>query len=108
MEPLTALTFVLAILLLGWGHQIGFGQRPSLVPGGVPDRIKDPQVYLRWVGANLMVSGVLGLVDGFLQALFPATHTTMFLAYGAVILPLMGIRIVLGKRRYEIQKERGG
>jgi hypothetical protein len=108
MEPLTALTFVLAILLLGWGHQIGFRQRSSLVPGGVPDRIKDPQAYLRWIGANLMVTGVLGLVDGLLQALVPATHTTMFLSYGAVILPIMGIRIVLGKKRYEIQRERGG
>ncbi len=108
MEPLTALTFVLAILLLGWGHQIGFRQRPSPVPGGAPVRIKDQQAYFQWIGANLMVSGVLGLVDGLLQTLFPATHTTMFLAYGAVILPIMGIRIVLGKRRYEIQRARGG
>lgn len=108
MEALTVLTFVLAFLLFGWGYQIGVGQRSSLVPGNIPVHIRNRRGYLQWIGMNLMIAGTLGLVDGLFQLLFPLTHGTMFLAYVGVILPILGVRILLGGRRYILHEMPGG
>lgn len=101
MEPLTVLTFVFSGGILVWGYLVGIGRRSSFMPRFTSKAWRSERLVLSWVGFSLMVTGFLGVVAGVLQYLFPLTHVYMFLAYFAVILPLMGVRVVRGLKRYE-------
>jgi hypothetical protein len=101
MEPLTVFTFFSAMALIVWGYLIGIRKKLSLIPGHAPIRIRDERGYAIWVGYNLLGMGTLGIIDGLLQAFSPETHVSMFLAYAVIIVPMIGIRIIAGKKRYE-------
>jgi hypothetical protein len=101
MEPLTIFTFFVAIGLIGWGYLVGMKRRLMLIPRYTPGQVQDERRYAMWIGYNLLGMGTLGGIDGILQALFPDTHVTMFLAWAVVIIPAISIRTVLGKKRYE-------
>jgi hypothetical protein len=102
MEPLTAFTFFAAAGLIVWGYLVGMKRKLSLVPRYSPDSVKDERGYAIWIGYNLMGMGTLGGIDGLLQAFFPVTHISMFLAWAVIIVPAISIRTLLGKKRYEV------
>ncbi|MDH7593720.1 MAG: hypothetical protein QHG99_05100 [Methanomicrobiales archaeon] len=99
METLTLLTFLICFALVAAGYIVAFKE-------GFFDRCfscgryEDPAGLRRWIGLNLMVIGFLAGVSALLQFSSPSTHFYMFLAFVAVILPLMTLRIVRGSRRY--------
>ncbi|MDD1676039.1 MAG: hypothetical protein LUQ17_05055 [Methanomicrobiales archaeon] len=102
MEPLTVFTFSLSALIIVWGYLVGVKRKHSLIPRfHTTGKIKDERLYGQWIGYNLMVLGTLGGIDAILQTMFPQTHLTMFLAYMIVIVPTMGLRTIIGKRRFE-------
>jgi hypothetical protein len=101
MEPLTVLTFFVAIGLIVWGYLVGIKRKLSLVPRNTTHRIQNERGYAMWIGYNLLGMGTLGGIDGLLQLFFPETHVAMFLAWAVVIVPVIGIRTLRGKKRYE-------
>jgi hypothetical protein len=102
MEPLTIFTFFAALGMILWGYLIAIKRKLTLVPRFKPDRVKNERGYAMWIGYNLMGIGTLGGIDGLLQTLFPETHVSMFLAYAVVIVPVIGFRTVMGKKRFEV------
>ena len=102
MQILTVLTFVIAFLLILWGYLVGVKGRSLLIPGYTPERVQNKQGHVLWIGYNLMVMGTLGIIDGVFQAVFPLTYLAMFLAYAVVIIPILSVRIITGKKRYEV------
>lgn len=100
MELLTVVTFLLGAVLLAAGWHVAIRRRCIPDISGWRERARDGEGLASWVGLNLIVTGLLALVAGTLQYLFPLTHATMFLAYIAVIVPLMTFRILRGSRRY--------
>jgi hypothetical protein len=102
MEPLTVFTFFAAIGLIVWGYLVGMKRKLSLVPWHNPGQVKNERNYALWIGYNLMGMGSLGFIDGLLQAIFPNTRISMFLAYVVIIVPAICLRIIMGKKRYEV------
>jgi hypothetical protein len=103
MEPLTIFTFFVALVLIAWGYLIGVRGNFSLIPLYATQRVKNQRGYAVWIGYNLMVMGILGCIDGLFQTLFPLTHVFMFFAYAAILVPVMSVRIIRGKRRFEVE-----
>jgi hypothetical protein len=103
LEPLTILTFFAALLLVVWGYLVGIKGRLDLVPRYTPGRVKNERGFALWIGYNLLGMGTLGGIDGLLQALFPETYLSMFLAYAVVIVPAISVRTIMGKKRYETE-----
>jgi hypothetical protein len=101
VETLTLFTFVAAVGFVVWGYLVGIRRNLSLVPLYSPGRIKNKHGFALWIGYNLMGMGTLGGIDGLLQAFFPVTHVSMFLAYAIIIVPAMSIRMIIGMKRYE-------
>lgn len=96
---LTLLTFLICFALLVAGYIVAFKELPFdryFVCG----KCGDPAGLKRWIGLNLIVLGLLAGVSALLQFFNPSTHFYMFLAFMAVILPLMIFRIIRGGRRY--------
>jgi hypothetical protein len=102
MELLTVFTFFVAIGLIVWGYLVGMRRKLFLVPRYNAGKVKNERSYAMWIGYNLMGMGTLGGIDGLLQAVFPDTHISMFLAYAVIIVPAISLRIIMGKKRYEV------
>jgi hypothetical protein len=102
VDPLTIFTFFAALGLILWGYLVGMKRKLSLIPRYLPKKVKNERGYTMWIGYNLMGMGTLGVIDGLLQALFPETHVSMFLAYAIIIVPAIGFRTITGKKRFEV------
>lgn len=99
MEILTLLTFLLTLVFIAAGYAIAF-RRDLLARCFSRGDISDSRGLRLWIGLNIVVLGMLAGVSALLQYFYPSTHLYMFLAFAAVILPLMAFRICRGSRRY--------
>ena len=72
----------------------------EILAGYDPDKVTDREGLARWVGANLILMGILAFVSAGLMALVPEGRGVLFMVYSLGALPLIVVRIVLGNRKF--------
>lgn len=102
MQILTLLTFILGSIFIFLGSLLVGKWRMRLVGRIEWMRIPDNDTVSKYLGYNFIVLGILGFIAGFFEFFFPRTHVYMFLAYAAVIIPIMGIRMRSGMKSLKL------
>jgi hypothetical protein len=97
---LIAMTVLMGLVCLVLGYLVGQKQMVEILAGYNPDKVSDRKGLARWVGANLLLIGVLAFVTAGLMAVASDIRGILLLIYALGAVPLLCVRIVLGNRRF--------
>ncbi|UNC92097.1 DUF3784 domain-containing protein [Candidatus Contubernalis alkaliaceticus] len=100
---LIAITAFMGLTCFVLGYLVGKKQMVEILAGYDPKKVKDQERLAKWVGANLILMGILAFVSVGLMAVVPEGRGVLFLVYALGAIPLLSMRIVLGNRRFIIK-----
>lgn len=82
------------------GYLVGKKQMVEILAGYDPAKVTDQGGLANWVGANLILMGILAFFSGGLMAVVPEGRGILFMVYALGAVPLLCVRIVLGNCKY--------
>ncbi len=94
------ITVFIGVTCIAFGYLIGKKQMLDMLAGYDPKKVTDKEGLATWVGANLVLMGILAFFSVGLMAVFPQARTTLLLVYALGAIPLLCVIIILGNRRY--------
>ncbi len=100
MEIISLVTILIGLLFLLIGYLVRSKQMVEIIAGYDPNKVKDEKGLAKWVGSNLLLMGLLGLLIGGLGFIFPQINTILVIGFGVVIV-ILAIRTAFGCKKYE-------
>jgi hypothetical protein len=97
---LIAVTVFMGLTCFVLGYLVEKKQMVEILAGYDPAKVTDQVGLANWVGANLILMGILAFVSAGLMAVLPEGRVILFLVYALGAVPLLCVRIVLGNRKY--------
>lgn len=93
-------TEFLTIFFLGVGYLIRFRGKVSLIRGYVPERVKDSTGLATWIGNNLLLVGIIGVIVFLVEVLMEDLALAAFFTFALLVVPIVSIIAAWGGRRF--------
>lgn len=94
------ITVLMGLICVVLGYLVGKKQMVEILAGYDQNKVTDREGLARWVGANLVLMGILAFFTTVLMAVVPEGRVVLFMVYSLGAIPLLAVRIVLGNRNF--------
>jgi hypothetical protein len=90
----------MTVFFLGVGYLIRFRGKVTMISGYAPEKVKDSKGLSIWIGNNLLLLGVIGVVVFLTEVLADNLALAVFFTYALLVVPIVGIASAWGGRRF--------